>query len=490
MPTPRFGTPRRPERKTWGSVVAQVADYKLGRPLLPWQQYAAEVSLEIDPDTGLLAYDVVIITVPRQSGKTTGVLFPVLVTRCTQWGQRQMAVYTAQDGNSARRKFENDFVHILKESNGFELGRDYTVRLGNNAPRILFRQTDSQLWPSATQSSSGHGDALDMPALDEIFEHEDPNIDQGFTPPMATREEAQKWLLSTAGTRKSTYLKDKRAMGRQAALDDSGYGVCYIEFSAGDVGSEEDWPETWVHDRELWWHVMPALGHTQTERKIETQLLELGPAGFMRAFGNVDDDSDDSSGSPIDIEEWSARVLDRGKVGVLDRIVFGLDIPPDRSRASIGMAGARSDGGYLLEVIDARAGTRWVIERGVELVEKHDAEGFAIDPGSPAGALIPDLEAAGVTVFPMGARQHAQACGALVDRIPTGEVFHLGQDELDDAVLDARTRPLGDAWAWDRKTPDADITPLVAVTLPLGALLAAAEAPKESVYNGRGFVEW
>jgi hypothetical protein len=40
-----------------------------GTPLMPWQRYVADVALEIDPETGLLAYRGVDVTVPRQSGR-------------------------------------------------------------------------------------------------------------------------------------------------------------------------------------------------------------------------------------------------------------------------------------------------------------------------------------------------------------------------------------------------------------------------------------
>ena len=37
---------------------------------MPWQRQVADVALELD-DAGRFAYPLVVITVPRQSGKTT-----------------------------------------------------------------------------------------------------------------------------------------------------------------------------------------------------------------------------------------------------------------------------------------------------------------------------------------------------------------------------------------------------------------------------------
>ena len=59
----------------------------LGKPLLPHQQYIADVALEINPDTGRLAYSDVTFVGPRQvSGKTETTL-PLMVHRCTGFDQ-------------------------------------------------------------------------------------------------------------------------------------------------------------------------------------------------------------------------------------------------------------------------------------------------------------------------------------------------------------------------------------------------------------------
>ena len=47
----RGGTARNPERGTDGGKVGRFAAM-LGTPLLPWQQYVADVAGEIDPETG------------------------------------------------------------------------------------------------------------------------------------------------------------------------------------------------------------------------------------------------------------------------------------------------------------------------------------------------------------------------------------------------------------------------------------------------------
>lgn len=479
---PRWGTPRTIERATHGAKAAVVAE-QLGRPFLPWQRHVADVALEVDPVTRRLAYRTVVVTVPRQSGKTTALLFTVMVLRCLAFGDRQQVVYTAQDRNSAREKFEEEFCETLRAAPGFVEGRDFKVRLANGSERILFLRTRSTLKISATQSNSGHGRTLDMPAIDEAFEHRTTDVDQGFRVPMITRPEPQLWVLSTAGDERSVYLEGKRSQGRQAVEQGRTSGLCYFEWSAPEDAE--------LDDRQVWRATMPALGHTITEQAIEAELMEMSPADFRRAYYNLTQFRGADDPSPIDTDDWIGQRDQLAKH--TGRLVYAVDVSPARDRASVAVAGARSDGGYLVEVIECERGTRWVPAFLAQVMAANPGEGVALDPGSPAGALAADLETLGLPVIKMPAQKHAQACGAFVDRIPAGELWHIGQDELDAAVYGARKRQLGEAWAWDRRRPDVDITPLVSCTLALGALLALPEPEPDddiSVYASRGFLEW
>ncbi|HEY2301391.1 MAG TPA: hypothetical protein VGH66_05840, partial [Acidimicrobiales bacterium] len=145
---------------------------------------------------------------------------------------------------------------------------------------------------------------------------------------------------------------------------------------------------------------------------------------------------------------------------------------PDRGAASIGVAGWRADGRRHLEVVDHRPNTDWVVGRLRELERRWQPWPTVIDPGSPAGALLVDLAAAGVATETVSTREYAQSCGQFFDAVVEGKVRHLEQPVLNLAVFAARKRPLGDAWAWVRKT-GADVSPLVSVTLAHYGLVKA-----------------
>src|SRR5690606_39798153 len=75
----------------------------------------------------------------------------------------------------------------------------------------------------------------------------------------------------------------------------------------------------------------------------------------------------------------------------------------------------------------------------------------------------------------------ADACGLFFDAVQDGAVRHLGSPVLDAALRSARRRKLrsGEAWAWSRATSEADITPLVSVTLALWGV-KSAKVPSRS----------
>lgn len=487
MPPPRWGTRRRPERETLGPAVALVAE-KLGTPLFPAQRYLLDTALEINPETGLLAYSTIVATLHRQFGKTMCLILPTVVMRATLFSGQAM-VYTAQDRNHAREKFEEDFVEQLRGATSFREGRDYKIRLANGSERIRFKSR-SLLKISATQNSSGHGKTLDMPVVDEAWTHEDTTVDSGFRVPMITRRGLgiapgpQLWIVSAAGeSDHSEYFTEKCARGREAVERDSGSGTAYFEWSC-----PKDWD---IYDRSLWWFYIPALGHTIQERDIADELDDMKEPDWRRAYGNQPqprDDEDDADG--MDLDAWSRQV--DGQSEIEGTVMLAVDGSPDRRWAALAAVGERPDGDLHGDLVDTRAGMGWLATKTIEVARRQGCTDVAVDPTSSAGSIISELEAAGLSVHKLGSRAHAHAAGALYDRVVDGEFWHRGNRDLQAAVVASRKRPLGDAWAWDRRNEEDNLTPLVAVTLGVGAFLAAAEGPQEpSVYDELGgFRDW
>jgi hypothetical protein len=475
---PRFGTPRDYSRKTVGGRWAKVAK-ALGKPMMPWQRHVANVAGEIDPETGDLYYGEVVVTVPRQSGKTTLIL-PVAVDRCiVPWRMGpQRSVYTAQSRNDARKKLVEEHIPLLEES--FLWGLHRSKRLANGSESVLWRNGSRQAL-MATTKKSGHGPTIDQAFLDEFFAQVDDRLEQAVRPSMITRASSQLWVVSTAGDASSIPLRRKVDRGRERSLEALRSGdvrahgrIAYFEYSAPD-DADPAAPATW-------WSCMPALGHTVTEAAVEVEREGMEDDEFRRAFLNQWRDGMVAV-QAIPAEDWKACADGpdpaTGYAGAtLDgRVAFALDITPDSSWGSIAVAGRTADGHPSGHVIEHRPGTSWMVPRIVELAGRWKPLAVTLDPASPASALLNDLVRERVEPLLMvNTREYAAACVALYNAathqpseggVLLPPVFrHRDQAVLNAALAGAGKRGLGDGgWAWNRRTSTTDISPLVAVTL-------------------------
>jgi phage terminase large subunit-like protein len=422
---------------------------------MPWQSEVLDVALELD-ESGRPAYRQVGVTVPRRSGKTT-LLLAVQVDRCLGWGRHQRCLYTAQDRNNSRAKWEEQTA-LLRDS---PLGTLIKIRLRLGGEKTIWTPTESSVEITASGESSGHGFDLDLGMIDEIWAQRDSRLIQAFRPAMMTRPAAQLWWTSTMGTDESLLMNELVDDGRARVEAGETSGVCYFEFSAHPDDDPDD-PATW-------WGCMPALGHTVTEEVIRADHDSLDPNEWARAYLN----RRATGGRPvISGQLWSACRDPRSQLRGLP--CFAVDMTPDRSAAAIAVAGWRADRRRHVEVVEHRSGSEWVPERLRALVRRWAPLPVVIDPGGPAGGLLIDLEAASVPTETLSAREYGQACGMFFDAVRDSGIAHLDQPVLNAAVTSARKRILGESYAWARRT-GGDISPLVAVTLANWGLVKAGQ---------------
>lgn len=451
---PRFWTPRTAERLSLGPQIAAMAE-ALGTPLMPWQRLVADVGGELDPATGRPAYREVIVAVPRQNGKTTLVL-AWEVQRAIGWGEPQRICYSAQSGKDAAEKLIEDQAPLL-ERRKRQLGVS-KIRRANGHEAVEF-VNGSRIFVIGSTADSGHGKTIDLAVKDELFADSDNRRDQALVPAMATRAAAQILTISTMGTDESFPWNEAVERGRRAVAEDVRSGVAYFEWSAA-ADLDPDDPATWRA-------CMPALGHTITEDVVRHARRTLSDGEFRRAFLNQQTRADDRV---IPLEKWDKAVSE--KAAPTGPLVFAVDVNPDRTAGAIATASKTA-----AELVDYRPGTGWIVSRATELTARHGGV-WVVDGVGPAGSLISDLEKAGLKVHSLQARDMAKACGQFFDGVMDGAYVIRQHHKLDDAAAAAVKRPMGDAWAWARKSSASDVCPLVAVTLALhGAREFGQERP-------------
>jgi phage terminase large subunit-like protein len=266
---PRFAT-QRTRRRTLGPQVASVAK-RIGLDLLPWQRLVLSVALE--QARGRMAYRDCLISVPRQSGKSTLTLARIVWQLAERPGSR--ILYGAQTRVAARQKMLSGWWPRLAAS---PLGGDLKLFRGFGNETIE-HANGSMLQLLSAAESAGHGETCDLVVVDEAWIHPDSRVEQSVRPTMATRKDAQLWAVSTAGTARSLWWKAKLDAGIAAAQMGVTDGLACFDWSAAP-GSNPAEPQTWRG-------CMPALGRLVDEQTVAADLANMGVAEFARAFCNL-----------------------------------------------------------------------------------------------------------------------------------------------------------------------------------------------------------
>ena len=410
--------------------------------------------LEVDPGTGRLAYREWTLTVPRQSGKTTLIL-ALAVHRALAFGGPQRIVYTAQTRLDARKKWEDDQVPLLEAS---PFAGRFRVRKTTGNEAVIWAN-GSQYGIMSVTKKSGHGPTIDMAFIDEAFAQDDARLEQATKPSMITRPQPQMAIVSTAGDDASVFLREKVDAGRARCDAGVAEGAAYFEWSA-PVDADPADPETWRA-------CMPALGRTVTEDAIRADFLSMPLREFRRAYLNQWLDAIPDEWLVVPREIWDGLRADPVAHG---RVALAADMSPKRRAGAIAAAWRRPDGNMDVEIVEHKPGVSWMPGRLAEIARKHRPVAVVIDNAGPAHSLVDELAALGVEVTCPNTGEVADGCGRFLDAVlDSRTVRHGGDPRLDAAVAGAVRRDLGDRWAWARKAPVVDISPLVAVTLAFWA---------------------
>lgn len=481
---PRYATPRTPSRETDGDKAARYA-VELGKPLMPWQRQVFDVALEKDPDTGLYIYKEVVVTVPRQNGKTTLILVLYLLRALATANQRM--VYTAQTQSAAKEKFMDDWLPMLEDS---PFKKYFTVSKANGQEALRF-SNKSLLKLIATTLKAGHGLTLDMSVIDEVFSLQDNRMEQALVPAAKTRHMVppgpQFWIVSTAGTfANSPYMWRKVQQGRQYIADGLTKTACYFEWSADDDDDPSS-PETWRKCN-------PAWGYTLGLEALDYDFTSgMDLSEFRRADLNQWVVAETDPVIPLD--HWATLVDMTPMEG---QVAIAFDVAEDRSMSSIAAAQRVGDL-WFVEVIASRPGTAWLPKAIAQIWHNQRPIGIWLDRSGPAGSLVAELANLNVpVVHDVPASDLAKACGMFYDAAMGDEgdddneaspptLRHRGEPALTAALDGAGQQTLSDAWKWSRKKSNVDISPLVAVTMALFGAKQFSNTPE--VYSIREIME-
>ena len=454
---PKYATARTLTNPSYGRRIEAMAAY-MGGPLMPWQKQVAAVGMELDPKLpGAFRYDTVVVSVPRQSGKSY-LLRAIMADRIMSYNRHEV-VMTAQTGKDAKKRW-NQLINSLKAD---KKPAYFNVRKSQGTEYLEYLKRGSKLSPFAPTPKSVHGDSLNLITIDEAWAFDADSgaaLEAAIEPTQLTILDSQMWIVSTRGTSKSAYLNTLIERGRHA-VDDPTSRLAYFEWSADEALAEAD-P---YGEATLAFH--PAMGHTQTYEKI----LSLAKPGVPGALANwrrsiLNLDTPLENETIIDLALWDSLAADQPlEPPPPNEVSIGVDIALDRSGASIVAAWVTADGDLALSLIMSGPGVDWV----APTVRRLSGAGYkwiGADATGPMATTATDITNSGAALEIIKTKEYALATQLLLDRVRDGRLVHDGATQLRTAWGQAACRPMYGVMALDASRSAG----------PIDALRAAAVA--------------
>lgn len=497
-----------------GFACIDFAEGVLGLGLYPWQKWFLIHSLELLPD-GSFRFRTVVLLVARQNGKST--LAQVLALFFMYVRAARLVIGTAQNLDIAEEVWAGA-VEIAEECD--DLAAEIKRVNQTNGKKSLDLVSGERYKVQTASRRGGRGLSGDLILLDELREHQSWDAWGAITKTTMARALALILALSNAGDASSIVLRYLRKMAHAALGDPDGInadGLGLLELAeavpediAEDTpGLEDDslgifeWsapPGCSLDDRAGWAAANPSLGYAITERAIAAA-RKTDPEWVFRTEV-LCQWNDGTTEGPFPSGSWESGLDPLSAIPAAAPVTFCVDTEHDRSRSFIAAAGRREDGDVHVEVVASRYGQAWALDWFRERATPAAPVRVVVQArGAPASGLIADLkEIPGVEVVEWGGSDLGGACGKFYDGVkahlwqpdpaenetednrPT-RIWHLPQPVLDLAAGTAVTKPLGDAWCWNRKASPYGAAPLMAVTGAAWDVLLPAETVAVSAYE-------
>jgi hypothetical protein len=462
-----------------------------------WQQFVLRHSLGERADGKWAAFQVGLV-VGRQNGKNAVLearelaevflVAPLVGPRLVIHSAHQFKTSLEHFRRlKARIKDAPELLAKVKHKGSRPVG----FRESHGEESIEFEDGSRILFAARTSSGGqGRGFTADLLVWDEAMNLPDTVV--GAVLPTVSAKTGPKflpgpqvWYTGTAVNQATMPYGVQLARIRETGIEGADAALFYAEWSV-DEDEFARRPEL-ADDPRAWAQANPGLGiriaveHVAIERRgamppAEFRIERLG-------IGDWPPTSEDSA-RVITHDAWNA-IADPGS-RIASGHCFALDVDPGQAWATLSAAGEREDGLHHVGVVEHGRGTAWVVEACRRWLDRFPTAQLVVDPRADLGSLLLELEDAAIQPVRVTAADYKDACGGFFQAVVEKRIRYMPpQPELDAAVAGARTKPLLDAWKWDRQS-GALITPLVSCTL---ALWGARSQGVPSVYSPRELMD-
>lgn len=449
----------------------------IGFHLDTWQKLVLRDLLGQREDHRWAAMQAVLL-VPRQNGKTA-IIEALEIVHLFLFGTR-LITHTAHLFDTAKESYTR-MCEILHPERNPGLAKYIKATPSGNGSVGIYLKNGARLLYKARGDGQGRGFSGDLIVLDEAYAFTQ-DMAAALVPALSARKNPQVIYLSSTGNEDSLSLL--KARDRGLAHEPR---IALWEWCA-EAGANLD-------NMDQLYQANPALGiRLDLDYILNVERGELGDKGYARErFGLW---HDTSLKQPIDVDLWDTRKAPTSQIA--SRYVVAIDAAPDRSRASIAIAGYTVEGKKQVEVLHSAAGVSWClpyIESLYNAKQNPPPLAVALQSGARAGALIPELETLEYDVIPFGAREIMSSTGFIYDSVEDGSLVHLDDKSIKAGLTGARSYNIGgkvgdseyNGWGWSRADTTVDITGVCAITYALWGLnMKRAEAVVEKKhYEGK-----
>lgn len=395
---------------------------------------------------GEYACDTIVVSIPRQVGKTFLIGCIIFALCLMKPGLR--AIWTAQVKDTALETFEQFYemsqrARVKPHIAATPKGKGDEAIVFTNGSKIEFGARDSGFGRGRTDVDVlvfDEGQHLSLQALENMG---------------AAQNVAENPLCFVMGTPPRPQDKGEYfLLSRQEALDGESEGTLYIEMSA-DRGCDP-------MDREQWRKANPSFPKRTSERAMLRLRKKLkNPDSWAREALGIWDEINKHT-PVVKASVWKA-LEDVGPPDGARPDALAVDMS-HRREISISACWVEGESVHVEEVwagVDSDAALDWVRSRSDRRLP------IVIDRASPASSFAPVLQGEKRTVVQTSAGDMAKACGLLEDKVKAALLTHGGQYAVGEALEGGRKRPIQGAggWGWDRRDESVNIAPIVSVTL-------------------------
>lgn len=416
------------------------------------------------------------LVVARQNGKGS-ILEARELAGLFLFGERTI-IHSAHLFDTSRKHFQR--MKILIESNP-DCEKEVLRISRSHGDEGIFLRSGQELLFKARSKGGTRGFSGDLVVLDEAMLRLGAEEVDAIFPTISARPNGQILSFGSAGTQESEHFG--RARNRALKVLDGGpaesrFGwaewsaVLHNPYCEPDCDLHDD-----ANDPKTWAKTNPATGfRIDLEQIRETEHKAMSPAGFAKERLSVGD-------WPVEGGGWRVMPRDSWKKqentssSLAGKFALALSTAPDSKWSCITASGVNKDGETHVEItgtselgFDYRPGVQWAVQRLKRLWDEYKPAFVVIDPSSPAGSLISELEAYGIAVKTVTSREYGQACGDFLNGIAPkpsdkAHIQHVNQAPLNTSAASAEKLVRGDLWIWFNKDLSSDITPITSATL-------------------------